>query len=70
MDTNAHRDGPVRREEPKGDLGQGHKTWTPETGEQGISNRPDDEGQALSDAAEADERALKSDDDDNDQAEP
>ena len=29
--------------EPLGDRGQGDKTWSPEQGEQGISNRPDDE---------------------------
>lgn len=27
---------------PLGDLGSGHRTWTPPSGEQGISNRPDD----------------------------
>jgi hypothetical protein len=29
--------------EPLGDRGQGDKTWSPEQGEQGISNHPDDE---------------------------
>jgi hypothetical protein len=28
--------------EPLGDRGEGDKTWSPEPGEQGISNRPDD----------------------------
>lgn len=32
--------------EPLGDRGQGDKTWSPEQGKQGISNRPDDEDQA------------------------
>jgi hypothetical protein len=31
------------KDEPFGDHGRGDKTWTPEEGEQGISNRPDDE---------------------------
>ena len=30
--------------EPLGDRGKGDKTWTPPPGEQGMSNRPDDEG--------------------------
>jgi hypothetical protein len=30
--------------EPLGDLGKGHETWKPPAGEQGMSNRPDDEG--------------------------
>jgi len=30
-------------DEPLGDRGNGDKTWTPRPGEQGISNRPDDE---------------------------
>jgi hypothetical protein len=30
-------------DEPKGDRGQGDKTWSPGPGEQGISNRPADE---------------------------
>jgi hypothetical protein len=29
--------------EPLGDRGRGNETWTPPAGEQGISNRPDDE---------------------------
>lgn len=29
--------------EPLGDRGKGDKTWSPEQGEQGISNRVDDE---------------------------
>ena len=30
---------------PLGDRGQGDKTWSPEQGKQGISNRPDDQDQ-------------------------
>ena len=30
--------------QPLGDLGKDHETWKPPAGEQGISNRPDDEG--------------------------
>jgi hypothetical protein len=33
-----------RGDEPLGDLGQGHETWKPPAGQQGISNRPDDDG--------------------------
>jgi hypothetical protein len=32
-----------RREEPLGDRGNGDRSWTPEEGEQGISNRVGDE---------------------------
>ena len=32
--------------EPLGDLGHKGKTWTPDPGEQGISNRADDEDDA------------------------
>jgi len=38
-DREAGRDAP-----PSGDLGMRGKTWTPPSGEQGISNRPDDSG--------------------------
>jgi hypothetical protein len=48
--------------EPAGDLGY-RKTWTPPPGEQGISNRPDDE--AVEDAPSADdEDAVEGDIDD------
>lgn len=58
---------PARSEEPQGDLGQGHKTWTPDSGEQGISNRPDDEGNAVPDGdPEDDDVAFNGDDDDDD----
>ena len=33
--------------EPLGDLGHKGKTWTPDKGEQGISNRTDDEDDGL-----------------------
>jgi hypothetical protein len=32
------------RDEPLGDRGKGDKSWSPEPGEQGISNRIGDEG--------------------------
>ena len=53
-------------EEPQGDLGQGHKTWVPEPGEQGISNRPDDDVRVVpeSDAGE-DAAAFAGDEDDD-----
>ena len=43
-DTNPNANVPRQDpNEPLGDRGQGDKTWSPEQGEQGISNRPDDE---------------------------
>ena len=33
-----------RETEPLGDLGKRHETWKPPAGEQGMSNRPDDDG--------------------------
>ena len=33
-----------RTTEALGDLGNGHETWKPPAGEQGTSNRPDDDG--------------------------
>jgi hypothetical protein len=51
-------------DEPKGDLGHGNKTWSPDEGEQGISNRPDDEGDGVPDGDEADDdEAFNGDDD-------
>jgi len=42
--TNPRKDLPTNRsEEPLGDLGSRGKTWTPRNGEQGISNRENDE---------------------------
>jgi hypothetical protein len=55
-------------EEPKGDRGNGDKTWSPDHGEQGISNRPDGESDRLpagvgtTDEAD-DESAFGNDDD-------
>jgi hypothetical protein len=50
--------------EPKGDLGHRNKTWSPDEGEQGISNRPDDEGDGVPDGDEADDaKAFNGDDD-------
>ena len=67
MDTNNRTNNP-RSEEPIGDLGHGHKTWAPESGEQGISNRPDDEGNAVLEADEkTDDAAFNGDDDDDDE---
>jgi hypothetical protein len=34
-------------DDPKGDRGHSDKTWSPEEGEQGISNRPDDDPDAF-----------------------
>jgi hypothetical protein len=52
MDSKTHNPGAniprQRDEEPRGDRGQGDKTWAPDPGEQGISNRPDDEARPLS----------------------
>jgi hypothetical protein len=66
MRTNTRTNEPARPEEPKGDLGHGHKTWTPDSGEQGISNRPADEGDAVTDGdPEDDDAALNGDDDED-----
>ena len=55
--------GPRQRpDEPLGDRGQGDKTWTPDPGEQGISNRADDEGSDEMD----DDADLKDFEDDDD----
>ena len=37
-------------DEPRGDRGNGDKTWSPPTGEQGISNRQGDEETGPDDA--------------------
>jgi hypothetical protein len=70
MATNTRTNAP-RSEEPQGDLGHGHKTWTPEDGEQGISNRPDDEAAGAppdDDQEEDDDEAFDGDDEDDDDA--
>ena len=44
QNTPTARDREMGREgEPLGDLGQADETWKPPAGEQGLSNRPDDE---------------------------
>ena len=46
-DTNPSANVPSQsNKEPLGDRGQGDKTWSPQEGEQGISNRPDDLAEA------------------------
>lgn len=52
--ANSPEQGP---EEPFGDRGGGDKTWSPEQGEQGISNRADDE-----DARASEDEDLEDDD--------
>ena len=62
--TNVPRNSPL---DPLGDRGQGDRTWTPEEGEQGISNRPDDEpvhDDATADGDEAVDDDEAADDDD------
>ena len=56
-------------DEPKGDLGHGNKTWSPDEGEQGISNRPDDEADGVPDGDEADDAAAFNGDDDAEEEE-
>lgn len=53
-------------DEPQGDLGQGHKTWVPDDGEQGISNRPDDDVRVVPESDEADDAAFADDEDEDD----
>ena len=65
MQTNTGKK-PLTSDDPKGDLGHGHKTWTPGSGEQGISNRPDDEGDEVPDGDEADDDAAFNGDTDED----
>jgi hypothetical protein len=62
-DTNPSSNVPAQRpDEPRGDRGQGNKPWTPDSGEQGISNRADD-------AAEVNDESSETDDDlDEDEA--
>jgi len=46
-DTNTSANVPVARtDQPRGDRGQGDRTWAPARGEQGISNRADDDADA------------------------
>jgi hypothetical protein len=53
-------------EEPQGDLGHGHKTWVPDPGEQGISNRPDDDVRVVPESDEADDADAFDDDGEDD----
>ena len=50
MDSKTHNPGAnIPRQsdtDPRGDRGHGDRTWTPDPGEQGISNRPDDTAQS------------------------
>ena len=46
---------PGSRDEALGDLGGGNRTWAPADGEQGISNRPDDEADTVPPGDEADD---------------
>lgn len=55
------------RNEPLGDLGGGRRLWAPAEGEQGISNRPDDEPEGVPPGDEVDDaRAFADDDADDD----
>jgi hypothetical protein len=53
-------------DEPQGDLGQGNKTWAPDPGEQGISNRPDDDVGVVPESEEAEDAAALGDEEDED----
>ena len=59
--VSAHRD-----DEPAGDRGRDGKTWMPPSGEQGISNRPDDELDAADDDGEDGAATSEDEDDDED----
>ena len=68
-DTNASVKVPEQdSNEPLGDRGEGDKSWKPERGEQGISNRPDDEAAQEADDDD-DDFAEDEDDDDDEEAE-
>jgi hypothetical protein len=54
-------------DEPQGDLGQGNKTWAPDPGEQGISNRPDDDVRVVPESEEAEDAAAFGDEEDDDE---
>jgi hypothetical protein len=61
MDSKVHNPGanvPAQTDEdPKGDRGQGDKTWAVPADEQGISNRPGDESESI-DGDTAQQRSL------------
>jgi hypothetical protein len=66
-DTNPNANVPRQNsDEPHGDRGQGDKTWSPEQGEQGISNRPDD---AVGQETEDEDDDFDEDEDDDEDAE-
>jgi hypothetical protein len=64
----AREGGAGRDDQPLGDQGQDRKTWTPPAGEQGISNRPDDEPPPNS-TGEEEEDADEDEDDEFDEDE-
>jgi hypothetical protein len=73
-DTNPAANNPAQdADEPFGDRGSGDRTWSPGPGEQGISNRPDDEEDRETSADEDDdfeededdEEELQEDEDEN-----
>jgi hypothetical protein len=55
MDTNLHSNGRTSSEESRGDASHVPTERTPEKREQGISNRPDDEADAMPDGDETDD---------------
>ena len=61
---NTRPDTPIA-EDPQGDLGQGNETWTPDSGEKGIST-PDDV-RAVPESDEADDAVASADDEDDDE---
>ena len=56
-------------DEPRGDLGHGDRTWSPDEGEQGISNRPDDGADVVPDGNEADDASAFNGDDEDEKEE-
>jgi len=65
------RDRQMGREgEPLGDLGKGHETWKPPAGEQGMSNRPDDDGTETDSNPSPLTAAEQQDDSEQDDPEP
>jgi hypothetical protein len=70
MDKNIRETNPAPIDEPRGDLGHRNKTWSPAEGEQGISNRPDDEVAGIPDGDEADDDVAFNGDDDDEQEGP
>ena len=54
-------------DQPRGDRGRGDKTWSPDPGEQGISNRVEDEDDNEFDENEDDSEDPEEADDDLDE---